>query len=130
MVARPRFGLGLVTGVQQPWTAVQTASASACRGLSARAAVESQAKARDGLADRLAAGRSAITDETLVPARRSTRKLRLISSPFHTGCARSACERLPVAGAAITAYDPAVDRRALHAARLLAGEIARGASLA
>src|SRR5438309_10816375 len=80
MVARPRFGLGLVTGVQQPWTAVQTASASACRGLSARAAVESQAKARDGLADRLAAGRSAITDETLVPARRSTRELRLIIS--------------------------------------------------
>src|SRR5436853_508160 len=49
MVARPRFGLGLVTGVQQPWTAVQTASASACRGLSARAAVESQANARDEL---------------------------------------------------------------------------------
>jgi len=47
--------------------------------------VESQAKARDGLADRLAAGRSAITDETLVPARRSTRELRLISSPFHNG---------------------------------------------
>jgi arginase len=45
-------------------------------------------------------------------------------------CVRHACERLPVAGAAITAYDPAVDPRALQAARLLAGEIARGASLA
>ena len=46
-------------------------------------------------------------------------------------CVRLACARLPIAGAAITAYDPEFDEddRTLAAARLVAHEITRGIRL-